>query len=144
MRFLGNQKVTRYWSFEGIKILLLAIGSRVTSLLNFWKLLMQRASGVSSSFATGIPMLEIHLCPRLLMVERVAWYRRIKNDSADRGIHDMQNHDRGSNNNRMTLSIRITRDGICTFCPLEQLEFSSIHIGCVAHAALYSYNQPTL
>lgn len=68
----------------------------------------------------------------------------VPNDPLIEGIHDMQTHDRGSDINKITLSIRITRDGICTFCPLEQLEFSCIHIGCVAHAALCSYNQPTL
>ena len=54
----------------------------------------RRASGVPSFPATGVPLLDIRLGSPLLMVERFAWYWRIKDGFPNREISDMQGHDR--------------------------------------------------
>ena len=104
----------------------LAIGCRGYG-CGFFESVDRRASGVPSFFATGVALLGIRLGSPLFMAERFAWYRRIKDDFPNRGISDMQSHNRGSDDNTTTLSTRITREGSCIFCPFVRLtSYSSL------------------
>ena len=104
----------------------LAIGCRGCG-CGFFECVDRRASGVPSFFATGVPLLDIRLGSPLLMVERFAWYWRIKDDFPNRGISDMQSHDRGSDAIATTLSTKITREGLCVFSPFVRLtSYSSL------------------
>ena len=80
MRFLGDQKVTRYWSFEGIRDHYLQLIADQYRYESSEIIDSHGALGGPLFFATRVTMLKMHLRSCILMVERNAWYWRLRSD----------------------------------------------------------------
>ena len=80
MRFLGDQKVTRYWLFEGIRDHYQQLIADQYRYEHPEIVDSHGALGGPLFFATRVTMLKTHLRSCILMVERVAWYWRLRNE----------------------------------------------------------------